>query len=48
MTMKRLMLICMMILCLVPIMATCFAEETNEPILESTPPTGSDSETEAT
>ena len=44
--MKRLMLVCVMILCLVPIMATCFAEETSEPVLESIPPTGSYSETE--
>ena len=48
--MKRLILICLMIafMCMTLLMATCFAEETSEPVLESTPPTGSNSQTEET
>ena len=34
------------LMCMVLLMATCFAEETSEPVLESTLPTASDSETE--
>ena len=33
-------------MCMTLFMAACFAEETTEPVLESIPPAGSDSETE--